>query len=91
MKFYHGTSPNKLEEIKSEGVLWGIRSSEEFNPDRCTYLTPMLEEAKEYGDVVLEVDYDPTDNAWVNNYFPDEWQHREYKPIPLSMIVEIEQ
>jgi len=71
----------KWRKIQGEGILWGMRSA----PSRCTYLTPLIEEARRYGDVVLEVKYDPTTEG-KNNYFPDEWQHREYNPIPLSKV-----
>ena len=89
MKFYHGTSMEKWKLIQEEGVLWGVRTSEEFNPSRCTYLATDLEEAKQYGEIVLEIDYIPTDSQWKNNYFPDEWQHREYNPIPSDLIKKV--
>jgi len=84
MKFYHGTSLESWGKIQKEGVLWGIRNA----PSRCTYLASAREEAKQ-DEVMLEVDYDPTEGCWCNNWFSEEWQHREYEPIPLSKISEV--
>lgn len=87
MKFYHGTSQENWEKIQAEGVLWGIRNA----PSRCTYLAVEKEHANPYKkplEVLLEIDYDPTETQWCNNYIPDEWQHREYNPIPLSKVIE---
>lgn len=66
MKFYHGTSEENWQKILKEGVLWGVRHvlnsdgsiSTTNQPSRCTYLAVDLEEAKQYGEVILEVDYD---------------------------------
>ena len=79
-KFYHGTSKANWEKIKKEGVLWGKRNA----PSRCTYLTPSKDEAKHWGEVVLEVEYDPTKG--INNYCKDCWQFRVYDPIPLKDV-----
>ncbi len=83
--FYHGTSQENWEKIQKEGVLLGIRDA----PSRCTYLATDIENAVAHNkpnEVILEVIYDPTDEHWSNNYFPDEWQHREYNPIPLELV-----
>lgn len=97
MIFYHGTSKENWEQIKQEGVLWGKRCVvdkngkvlKEFNPDRCTYLTPDKEEAEQYGDVVLQVEYDPYTSTH-NNYNERSWQMRVYEPIALSNIKLVE-
>lgn len=88
--FYHGTSRQYWGIIQEEGVLWGrqdlkLSKDSEFHPDRCTYLTPDLKEASEYGEVVLEVDWEPKSEG-VNNYVDGCWQFREYRPIPLSRV-----
>jgi len=98
MIFYHGTSLENWEKIQKEGVLWGARTvyasdgsiSKKYTPDRCTYLAVEKHHANPYKkprEVVLKIEYDPTDDQWCNNYFSGEWQHREYEPIPLSMIM----
>lgn len=81
MIFYHGTTKEKWAEIQEEGVLWGVRNA----PSRCTYLTPMIEEARCYGEIVLRVDYDPLEGD--NNYVGGCWQHREYFPIALDQVI----
>ncbi len=82
MIFYHGTSQKNWESIKKEGVLFGVRDAS----SRCTYLVTEQEEAKMYGDVVLEVNYDPFKNPGDNNYCDGCWQVRVYEPIPISEI-----
>jgi len=81
MKFYHGTTIQNWKKIKKEGVLWGIRKNA---PSRCTYLTPSKREAIGWGDVVLGVEYDPSNG--VNNYVDGCWQFRVYDPIPIKNI-----
>ena len=87
MKFYHGTSQSAWQQIQNEGILFGDRGTR----GRCTYLAAEIEEAKCYGEVVLEVDYDPLKNVKANNYIEGCWQFRVYEPIPISQIKEIEQ
>lgn len=82
MKFYHGTSQETWNKIQKEGCLFGVRNA----PSRCTYLAMDKEEAVQYGDVVLEVDYDPTVNPEMNNYYDGCWQMRVYEPISLKDI-----
>ena len=82
MKFYHWTTKEKREKIKFEWVLRWVRDT----PCRCTYLAVDKEEAEQYGDVVLEVEYNPRDNARYNNYQNWCWQVRVYEPIPIGNI-----
>lgn len=95
MKFYHGTSKENWDAIQKEGFLFGRRYMIDSNGntvkefDRCTYLAVDLEEAKCYGDVVLQVEYDPFKNKKKNNYIDGCWQIRVYEPIPLSDVTEI--
>jgi len=105
MKWYHGTSQENWETIQKEGILFGRRfvTDSDGNTikevDRCTYLATDIEEAKHYGEIVLEVEYNPFDaNGEVkkdkrklplNNYNSDSWQIRVYEPIPLSNIKEL--
>ena len=102
MIWYHGTSKKNWEAILKEGILFGRRFIidkdgniiKEVN--RCTYLTPDIEEAKQYGEIILEVKYNPfnekgeikKDNRKIplNNYIPDCWQMRVYEPILIENI-----
>ena len=74
MKFYHGTTEEIWKTIQREGILFGRRYITDNDGniikevDRCTYLAVDAEEAKEYGDVVLQVEYDPYKNPQKNNY-----------------------
>lgn len=77
MIFYHGTSKENWNAIQKKGVL--------FN-GRTTYLAVDLEEAKCYGDIVLQVEYSPTIHPDMNNYIEGCWQLRVYEPIPISKI-----
>jgi len=89
MKFYHGTNKKGLEETEKQGYLLHKRvvldddgiPSKIFHPDPCTYLAVELEEAKQYGDIILEVEYDPLKNPKMNNYSKNCWQLRVYEPI----------
>lgn len=91
MIFYHGTSQENWKAIQQEGFLYGRRYITDSNGktvkeiNRCTYLATDLEEAEHYGDVVLQVEYDPK-NSTHNNYIDGCWQLRVYEPIPLSQI-----
>ena len=81
MIMYHGTSLTTWQKIQQEEVLWGIRNA----PSRCTYLANSKDEAACYGNVVLEVDFNP-DVDTPNNYMKGAWQCRVYVPIPLSRV-----
>jgi len=97
MKFYHGTNKHGLEEANKQGFLLHKRvilekdgkPSKIFNPSPCTYLAVDLEEAKQYGDVILEVEYNPTENPEMNNYQKGCWQLRVYEPIYTYKELEI--
>lgn len=82
MIFYHGTTKSNYELIKQEGFLWGKRNA----PSRCTYLASSICEAEKYGDVILEVEYNPYENKIENNYIDDCWQFRVYEPISIDNI-----
>lgn len=88
MTFYHGTTQKIWEKIQKEGILFGKRAvnCSQYHPSRCTYLTPVIEEAMCYGDILLQVEYDPYVNPKENNYTEGGWQVRVYEPIPLSKI-----
>jgi len=96
MIWYHGTTEDNWKKIQAEGVLFGVRrvvSSKYphfFNPSRCTYLATDKIEAGMYGDVVLEVEYDPNINPDMNNYSEGAWQVRVYEPIPISNVKQTE-
>ena len=86
MKFYHGTSEDNWNKIQEEGILFGKR---ELAKSRCTYLTTNINEAKQYGEVLLQVDYDPSEHPDMNNYCDGCWQCRVYEPIALTSITEL--
>ena len=96
-KFYHGTSMENWNKIQEEGVLFGVRQvlnndgtvCTKYRPSRCTYLACDIEEAKCYGEVVLEVEYDVLKNRDKNNWAPDCWQVRVYEPIKTEKIKRI--
>ena len=89
MIFYHGTNEETWQEIQKEGILFGRRFWGNKEVDRCTYLAVDIEEAKCYGDVVLEVEYDPYKHKKLNNYIEDCWQLRVYEPILITNIKRI--
>lgn len=82
MIFYHGTSKENWDTIQREGIL--------FN-GRVTYLAVDMEEAKCYGNIVLQVKYDPTAHPNMNNYVDGCWQFRVYEPITISNIKAMEE
>lgn len=101
MKFYHGTSIERWDSIKKEGVLWGYRVHNGIPTlnYRYTYLSPEISVAEKYGDVLLEVEYDPhgvgsTDESGdvYDNYGFDPppgqvcWQFSVFKPIDISNV-----
>lgn len=95
MTFYHGTNKENWDAIQREGILYGRRYITDNNGNiikevsRCTYLATNLEEAKCYGDVILQVEYDPFIHKKENNYIDGCWQVRVYEPIPISKIQEV--
>jgi len=107
MKFYHGTSLKRWEAIQKEGILWSYNIYEDehgvpYKSYRYTYLTPKLEIAEGYGEVVLEVEYDPKgigvedeDGEVYDNYGFDPpegqicWQFSVFNPIPIANVKRI--
>ena len=94
MKFYHGTNKHGLKEIKKQGYLLHKRvildddGKPLFNPSPCTYLAVDIKEAKQYGDIILEVEYDPYKTPEMNNYQKGAWQIRVYEPIHKYKLIE---
>lgn len=86
MIFYHGTTKENWKRIQDEGVLFGIRKSAK---SRATYLTTDIDEAKQYGEILLQVKYDPAKRSEMNNYTEGCWQCRVYEPIPINAIKEL--
>lgn len=97
MIFYHGTSKESWSAIQKEGILYGRRYITDNNGniikevDRCTYLAADLEEAKCYGNIVLQVEYDPTTHPNMNNYVDGCWQFRVYEPVTIENIKVMEE
>ena len=78
MTFYHGTTEEAYDKIVKEGILYGVRGMFQGHEiDRCTYLAVDAEEAKQYGTILLQVEYDPFVNKH-NNYKEGCWQIRVY-------------
>ena len=102
MIFYHATTEELWKDIQEEGVLFGRRYIVDIagrpvkEVSRCTYLALKQEDAEEFGDVILEVEYNPFNscgrikrdkrNRPLNNYSPDSWQLRVYEPIHFENI-----
>lgn len=88
MKFYHWTTKENREKIKSEGVLRWVRNDPrvKHKMSRCTYLAVDKKEAEQYWDIVLEVEYDPSEHPKKNNYCDWCWQVRVYEPISIDKI-----
>ena len=93
MLFYHGTNEENWNKIQEEGMLFGRKfivndiGNIIKECERCTYLAVDPEEANNYGDVLLEVEYDPNKKDARHNRFDDDcWQIRVYEPIPIENI-----
>lgn len=106
MIFYHGTSEENWQKIQDEGVLWSRRyiingktGAIIKEVDRCTCLALHQGDAKCFGNVILEVEYNPYDKngkikrdkngCGINNYNPESWQLRVYEPIPIENVKRI--
>lgn len=89
MKFYHGTTTENWTKINEEGILFGFRNTDGCNSSRCTYLALDINEAKSYGEILLEVEYDPFLNKKDNNYCDGCWQLRVYEPISINKITKL--
>ena len=89
MKFYHWTTKENREKIKSEWVLRWVRNEPrvKHKMSRCTYLAVDKKEAEQYGDIVLEVEYEP--KQWQDNYCEWCWQVRVYEKIPIENVREL--
>lgn len=82
MKFYHGTNNHGLNETKVQGYLLHKRATKRYpNISPCTYLAIDKKEARQYGNILLKVEYDPNMNPKYNNYHIGCWQVRVYEPI----------
>lgn len=102
MTWYHGTSEENWKAIQEEGVLFGRRYITDNDGNiikelsRCTYLALDIEEAKQYGNVILEVKYNPLhennkdkNDLSLNNFVAGCWQIRVYEPIDIKNIKRI--
>ena len=101
MIFYHGTTEEKWKLIQEEGVLWGFNvysnDCEIYRSYRYTYLSPLKNVSKVYGDVLLEVEYDPIgiDGRGIDNYGfnPPKgqicWQFSVFVPISIENVNQI--
>jgi hypothetical protein len=92
MIFYHRTTIGNWESIQKEGVLWGITDN-----IRYTYLTPDKNIDHGFGEVLLEVEYEPVgiDGTDTDNYGFDPpkgqicWQFSVFVPIPIRNVKRI--
>lgn len=81
LTMWHGCKLAAWEKCVEQGYLLHQR----LGKDPLVYLAKDLEEAMCYGEVVLEVRFDPEVDL-PNNYHPDFWQCRVYKGIPLDRV-----
>jgi hypothetical protein len=81
MKFYHGTTRHRADQILTDGVdLSAQRSHDEGDFGWGFYVTRDLCRARAYGHVVLEVDLDLDRFAYIENpYFLEGFTHIEPK------------
>ena len=86
MIFYHGTTEENWKRMQEKGILFGVR---EFAKSRATYLATNIEEAKQYGEILLQVEYDPSEHPDMNNYVEGCWQFRVYEPISLIRVFQL--
>ena len=89
MKFYHGTSYDNWNQIQDEGILYGKTYDSQGNLTnyRCTHLAFNAEVAENYGDVLLEVEYDPTINPFKNTYsYSNGYMIRVEEAIPFENV-----
>ena len=77
LTFYHGTDRYGLRETEEQGFL--LRKGAIDTP--YTYLTTDIKEAKKYGNIIIEVQYDTNKHPEMNNYQKGDWQCRVYEPI----------
>ena len=88
MKFYHGTNNHGLNETRTQGYLLHNRATKRHpNITPCIYLAVDKKEAKRYGNILLEVKYDPNKNPKYNNYCINCWQIRVYEPIYVFKVI----
>lgn len=86
--FYHGTDQHGLRETIKQGYLLHKRATKDFpNMSPCTYLAVDINEARQYGNIIMEVKYDPSLNPLKNNYCKGCWQMRVYEPIYRWRII----
>jgi len=90
VKFYHGTKEAAWIAIQKEGVLWGPGRPGGY---RHTYLSPERDVAEKYGDVMLEVEWEPKGvGSGIDNYGFDPppgqtcWQFAVFVPIHLGRV-----
>lgn len=99
MKCYHGTTEENWKKIKKEGILFGGDTYHKTNGNsgyRYTYLTPEYDIAKNFGEIVLEIEYEPVGvGSGIDNYGfnpPSSetcWQFSVFVPISLDSIIVI--
>ncbi|KKM95019.1 hypothetical protein LCGC14_1192500 [marine sediment metagenome] len=99
MIFFHGTNKKNWLRIQQEGILWGGDTWYHTGGKkgyRYTYLTPDVEIARKYGDIVLEVNYEPKGVGNGDNFGfnppPGQtcWQFSVFVPISISCIKKVE-
>lgn len=81
---YHGIYLEDYKLMMQRGYLLHDRA-EGMSP--CVYLTPDFEEAKCYGDIVLEIELEENNPVFKDsNYSKDCWQARFYSKIDIKYI-----
>ena len=90
--FFHGTSLQNWNLIKKDGFLFG-----KHNTYNYSYLTPDINMAKKYGNIILQVNYTPTGIIGIDNYgfYPPSqneycWQFSVFIPISIKSLTLVE-
>lgn len=83
MKYYHGITLKAYIQMLEDECLFGRTST---NICGCIYLTVDEKKAEEYGEIILEVEYDPSLNEKQNDYWDKRCQLRVYESIPIENI-----
>lgn len=84
--WYHGTTREAWEQIVKDGFLWGKPKN---SNRRFTYLAREKEEANLYGEVTIQVNYNPEDDLENNNYTPECLDMKVSSQISISRLKKI--
>lgn len=83
-KFYHATTEEEVQRFLRSNLLLPADDyffKHKIKDDHLILYTSQ-DEAKKHGCVLIEVEYNPLERTWSNNWKENEFWHREYMPIP---------